>query len=166
MRLKLVIIANAVPSPLNSTIEFARRAQAAGYEVVIFAAARCAEVIAAAGLTHYPIPSPRVDAFAPLVGRDASLGCIAKDGPARRAAAQRTLGVDALRNDLITADPDAVFVDCELHAQLITAYATGLPVICLSTMFLSRPGWRAPPLHRRAIPGQGLIGSRAIILAL
>ena len=39
-------------------------------------------------------------------------------------------------------------------------------MICLSTMFLSRPGWRAPPLHRRAIPGQGLIGSRAIILAL
>ena len=161
MRSRLAIIASGIPSPLTSALEFANQARAAGYEVHILAPAASASMILHAGFRHYVIPNPKINAFQPLLPPAREPDTDVND---RLDAAISSLGVDVLANTLSEVKPDAVFVDCELHAHIIVALSLDYPVIQYSNMFLSRPGFRAPPLHRRVIPGRGLRGSKIGVL--
>lgn len=160
---RLVIIASGIPSPLSSALEFANRAAASGFEVVFFAPASAAAQIAHAGFEHQRIPNPRVNAFASL------LPPVAEGHPdqqKRLDAAVSALGVDDLQEMLKQSHSAGIFVDCELHAHIIVALSLDCPVVQYSNMFLSRPGLRAPPLHKEAYPGQGLRGSRLGVLTI
>lgn len=161
MATRLAIIASGVPSPLTSALEFASLARAAGCEVRFFAPTASAAMISHAGFEHHVIPDPRVNAFEPLLPPARQEG---KDYKSRVDSAVSALGVDDLKAAVRCSRPDVVFIDCELHAHIILSLSLDCPVVQYSNMFLSRPGLRAPPLHKHSTPGQGLRGSRLGVL--
>ncbi|MBO9446347.1 glycosyltransferase [Ruegeria sp. R14_0] len=157
MAKRLAIVSSGVASPLSSALEFAKRAQSLGYEVGVFAHHAARELILHCDLQHIEIPEPRVDAFAPLLTREEMKGLTAQQ---RKDAAVDALEAKAFADALAGFRPDALFVDCELHAQILVGLSQDIPVVQFSNMFLSPPGLRAPPLNKRAQPGTGLLGSR------
>ncbi len=157
MTKRLAIISSGLNSPLSSAVEFARRARENGFEIDFFAPETSAGLLAHAGLEHHIIPKPIYDAFKPLLSADQA-NLMTK--PDRLDAAVSAFGVDDLKMRLAERSPDAIFVDCELHAHIIVATTLGIPVVQYSNMFLSPPSPQAPPLNRRGVPGQGFRGSR------
>ncbi|KUJ79749.1 glycosyltransferase [Ruegeria profundi] len=154
---RLAIVSSGLNSPLSSALEFAKQAKSLGYEVRLFAPNFSAELIAHFGLDHCEFPMPCLDAFAPLLSHEELQALSPKD---RLDAAIKALGADEFAEALSRFQPDAVFVDCELHAHIIVGLSLGLPVLQFSNMFLSPPSSRAPPLNKRIYPKVGLRGSR------
>ena len=154
---RLAIVSSGLNSPLSSALEFAKQAKSHGYDVRVFAPSFSSELIAHFGFVHCEIPMPRVDAFAPLLSQEQLRALSPKD---RLDAAINALGAAEFAEALSRFQPDAVFVDCELHAHIIVGLSLGLPVLQFSNMFLSPPGSRSPPLNKRIYPKVGLRGSR------
>lgn len=160
---RVAIVSSGILSPLNSALEFAKRIKALGYEVSIFAPASAHDLIEHYGFAHHAIPNPRVNAFDALISKE-DRRSLQRDG--WMDAAIKAFGVDEFAGALLKTQPDIVFIDCEMHAQIIVAMSLNIPVVQYSNMFLSPPGTQAPPLNKRAFPGRGLRGSRPGIALL
>ncbi|WP_170476689.1 nucleotide disphospho-sugar-binding domain-containing protein [Ruegeria arenilitoris] len=164
MARRVAIIASGIYSPLSSVVELARRARAEGYDIKVFAPKSAAELLSLNGFSHHKIRRPKIHTLTPLLS---PLNTAEADSNAfqdRLNAAVTELGVGGLKIALRQFNPDAIFVDCEMHAHIIVALSMGLPVVQYSNMFLSPPGLRAPPLHKRSYPGSGLRGSRLAVM--
>nr|WP_321250217.1 glycosyltransferase [uncultured Ruegeria sp.] len=157
MSKRLAIISSGLTGPLNGAVQFANEARSIGCDVCLFAPKSSSELISHFDLEHYEIPTPRVDAFAPLLSPEQRRALTAED---RLNAAINALGVNDFAASIAAFQPDVIFVDCELHAHIIVGLSLGLPIIQFSNMFLSPPGPRAPPLNKRTCPGVGVRGSR------
>lgn len=164
MAKRLAIIASGIYSPLSSAVEFANRARSGGFEIKIFAPASATELLSLNGLPHQRIPRLKIHTLTPLLPPLDSPNPDDQVLRDRLDAAVSALGVDDLAQMLQAFEPDAIFVDCEMHAHIIVSLSLNVPVVQYSSMFLSRPGLRAPPLHKRSYPGQGLRGSRPAVL--
>lgn len=152
---RIAIVASGIYSPLSTVAEFARRAQVLGCDVKVFAPASAKELLSFCGLSHQVIPRPKIHTSTPLLQDKDPCG---RADRLKRAVS--AFGVGDLAQKLSQYEPDAVFVDCEMHAHILVAVSLGQPVVQYSNMFLSPPGLRAPPLHKRVFPGQDLQGSR------
>ncbi|MEX0329182.1 MAG: nucleotide disphospho-sugar-binding domain-containing protein [Ruegeria sp.] len=164
MAKRLAIIASGIYSPLSSAVEFAARSRRFGYEIKFFAPSAATELLSYSGLAHQVIPRPKIHTQTPLLPPAKQSERTAEARQARLNSAISKLGVDDLGAQLLDFEPDAIFVDCEMHAHIVVSLSLGIPVVQYSNMFLSPPGLRAPPLHMRAYPGQGLRGSRVAVL--
>ena len=126
MKKRLAVIASGIFSPLSSAVEFAKRASSLGYEIQFFAPASSASLLSFAEFKHHVIPDPKIYTFVPLLPstekKDSDVGN-------RLDAAVSALGVDDLDSALMHYQPDAVFVDCELHGHIIVALCLKLPVV-------------------------------------
>lgn len=157
MKKRLAIVCSGVASPLSSAIEFGRRSRDLGYDVHILAPRSSEKLISHANLQYVEIPTPRVNAFAAMLAPDKQNSLNRAD---RLSEAVGVLAVDDFAESVARLEPDAILIDCELHAHIIFCLSLDVPVAQFSNMFLSPPGSRAPPLHQATTPGVGLRGSR------
>lgn len=158
---RIAILASGITSPLFSAVQFATHLRRDGHEVCFFAPESSGGNLAHAGFDHVVIPEPKLSTLTPLLPADPKT-----DVPTRTDAAVAALGVDDLAEALERFGPDLIIVDCEMHANIVVALSLKIPVVLSNNMFLSAPGLRAPPLHKKVTPGRGFWGSRLGVFLL
>lgn len=153
----LLIITGGLMGLVNPACAVATRLRRAGHRVTYASPAPIREVIEARGLTFHALPPSKdhwSDGRGPL---DRLL-----TAPMRRRAALDALGVDGLVDEVTALAPDAVLLDLERHAHIMSLSAAGFRLGLLS-IFLSiheRP--RVPPLHTDLIPAPGPAGEEEV----
>lgn len=145
---------------LHSSFELVRRLEAAGHRVTYLTRPGATDAVRAQGLSCEALPdapeiTPR-DAASTEVSVWNGLQTIRE----RRERATARLQGPAFAETLRALKPDALLIDLELHAYIITAVPLGIPIALLSPFFSvwKRPG--VPPLHKAIVPGQGWRGHR------
>lgn len=155
----LLIVARGLPSLVYPAVELARRL-AGNHRVTLAADEETHELARRHGLGFLPLLPDAFDDFLQDDSRRSTIERLARLRR-RRALARESLAVAGFSRDLHRVRPDLVLINGEMHAHIIAAVPTGVPVGLLNT-FVSI--WRRrglPPPHHLARPGVGWRGTTA-----
>ncbi|MGJ8585619.1 MAG: glycosyltransferase [Marinosulfonomonas sp.] len=157
---RIVLIASGITSPLMSQLALAQRLSARGHQICFIAPETSKHLIVYAGFDFCAIQTPSITTFNPLLPHPNGLDRMRPGCRKNRALeALNSLDLFVLKDHLKSVRPDIVMIDCELHAHIIVSLGLRLRVVLTTNMFLSRPSFKAPPLHYRQVPGSGVMGS-------
>jgi UDP:flavonoid glycosyltransferase YjiC (YdhE family) len=155
---RILCVTSALAGALHPGAELARRLAAAGHEVV-FAAPESARRL----VRLHDLEFARLDleGLAGFYDEDARRGVLerVRDLSGRRQRARDATAVDDFARLLREVEPDLLLIDGELHEQVITGVAGGVPTALLNSFcsIWRRPG--LPPPHLRVRPGVGWSGT-------
>ena len=156
---RILLVTNGLLGMMHSSLELGIRLQRQGLEVLYSSPASTESLVRAHGLEFLPLEADRYPAFLEK-DRERSLLRRWRSVRKRQAEAMNLLRPTRFASELQRLNPDLVLIDCEMHAQLLTAISSGYRTAVLSS-FVSmqrRPG--IPPPHRFGQAGKGWRGSR------
>lgn len=162
---KILSVTSGFPSILYPSVELARRLAVVGHRLTFSGLAESRELVEHHGIDFLPLVPSRYESFLEEDARASRLDRLL-DLRRRRARATESLAVTGFARTVRDLGPDLILIDGEMHAHVIAAATTGLPIALLNSFasIWRRPG--LPPPHCLVRPGRGWQGSRVGIWLL
>lgn len=161
----ILCLTSGLTGILYASLELVRRLSAAGHRLTYASFPEAQETVVGHGVRFLPLAPSRYSDF---LEADSERGILDRLRTVRhrREQAVVALAVDGLSGVIRTIAPQLILIDGEMHAHIIAASATGVPIVLLNSFasLWNLPG--LPPTHHLVRPGVGWKGSRAGIWML